>query len=156
MGKNVPVSFIPRLSRFPMKFIFLICFAFWSRTAFSQIHDLIIEIPNVKSREGVIHIGIYNNKEAFPHYDKEYRVIIIKASTFPGDYTIKDLPEGEYAVALMHDENADRTCNKNFLGIPKEGYGFSNNIRPFLSAPSYNDCKIDLNRNMTITIKLIY
>jgi len=139
-----------------MKYTILIWFAFLSQMAYSQTYDLTIEIPNLKSQNGEIQIGIYNKEETFPHDNEQYKMIFIVVNKFTGNYTIEDLPKGEYAVALMHDENADRKCNRNFFGIPKEGYGFSNNIRPVLSTPSFDDCKIDLNRNMTITIKLIY
>ena len=139
-----------------MKYFVILCVAFWSQTVFTQSCDLTISIPNLKSQTGEIQIGVYNKKETFPKVDEQFRVIFIDIRNFTGTYTIKDLPAGEYAVALMHDENSDRICNTNLLGIPKEGYGFSNNIRPVLSAPSFSECKIDLNRNMSITIKLIY
>jgi len=139
-----------------MKHLLIICFAICSLIAYSQTYDLAISIPNLKSREGEIQIGIYNKKENFPKVDKQYKVIFIEVNKFSGVFTIKALPKGEYAIALMHDENSDKICNSNFLGIPKEGYGFSNNIRPLFSAPSFQDCKIYLNRNLSITIKLIY
>jgi uncharacterized protein (DUF2141 family) len=139
-----------------MKYVVFICFSLFSQIVYSQTYNLSISIPNLKNHNGEIQIGIYNKKENFPKVDKQFRLIYIKANKFTGVCTIKGLPQGEYAVALMHDENADKICNMNFLGIPKEGYGFSNNIRPIFSAPSFNDCKIDLNDNISITINLIY
>ena len=68
---------------------------------------------------------------------------------------ISDLPKGEYAISLYHDENSDNECNRNFLGIPKEGYGFSNNVKPKFSAPTFEDCKFSLSSDRTIDIKLI-
>lgn len=48
------------------------------------------------------------------------------------------LPEpGAYGLALYHDENANGKIDRNALGIPKEGFGFSNNPRIFLSAPGF-------------------
>jgi uncharacterized protein (DUF2141 family) len=139
-----------------MKCSLIIFFAFWSQVVCSQTYNLTISIPNLNSREGEIQIGIYNRKDAFPLVDKQYKVFYVKVDKFTGSYIVKDLPKGEYAVALMHDENADKICNTNFLGIPKEGYGFSKNVKPILSAPSFDDCKFYLNQNMSITIKLIY
>jgi len=139
-----------------MKPIILLCFSMWSLSLYSQSYDLTIEIPNLKSRKGEIQIGIYNKKDNFPKVDKQYKVIYVDASDFSGAYTITDLPKGFYAVAAMHDENADKICNKNFLGIPKEGYGFSKNYKPILQAPSFDDCKIELNSNLSIKIEMIY
>jgi len=82
--------------------------------------------------------------------------MIIKADNFQGVCSVKDLPKGEYAIAIMHDKNTDKICNTNFFGIPTEGYGFSRNYRPKLSAPTFDDCKIDVNSNLSITIEMIY
>jgi uncharacterized protein (DUF2141 family) len=137
-----------------MKYVVLICFAFCGQSLFAQLYDLAINIKGLKSTGGNIQIGLYNKKESFPLVDGQYKLFYIDANKFSGIYTIKDLPGGEYAVAIFHDKNSDKICNTNFLGIPKEAYGFSNNYRPKLSLPSFDDCKIDLNSNASITIKL--
>lgn len=139
-----------------MKYVLLVSFAFWSHSLYSQTYDLSVSIAGMKSTNGEIQIGLYNNKESFPLDGKQYKLFFIDAAIFTGIYTIKDLPGGEYAIAIFHDKNSDKVCNTNFLGIPKEGYGFSNNIKPRFSVPAFNDCKIELNSNMSITIKLIY
>ena len=139
-----------------MKSLVFICLVSLCQWTTGQTYDLEIAIPNLKSREGEIQIGIYNRAEAFPHVDEQFRVVYLDVAGFAGICKVKDLPAGEYAVALMHDENADKICNTNFLGIPKEGYGFSNNVKPVFAAPSFKDCKILLNRNLKITIRLLY
>ena len=139
-----------------MKYIVIIWFALWGQSLYPQTCDLSVSITNLKSTEGGIQIGLYNTKESFPLVDKQYRLFYIDTIKFSGIYTFKDLPKGEYAIAIFHDENSDRICNTNFLGIPKEGYGFSKNFKPRLSSPTFSDCKIDLNNNMSVTIKLIY
>jgi len=138
------------------KFLVIISFTFLSQLAYSQTFTLTISIPNINSREGEIQIGIYNKKDDFPKVDKQYRVLLFKADNFQGVCSVKDLPKGEYAIAIMHDKNTDKICNTNFFGIPTEGYGFSRNYRPKLSAPTFDDCKIDVNRNLSITIDMIY
>jgi len=127
-----------------------------SQSLYSQNFNLAVSITDFRSPDGEIQIGLYNNKESFPLVDKQYRFIILEVNEFKGSYIIKNLPEGEYAVAVLHDENSDKICNKNLLGIPKEGYGFSNNFRPRLSAPKFEDCKFELKDDLAITIKLIY
>jgi len=139
-----------------MKYLIYLYFAICGQMIYAQTFDLTISIPNLKSRAGELQIGIYNNKETFPHVDEQYKVIYLDLKDFSGVFTIQDLPKGQYAVALFHDENADKICNTNFLGVPREGYGFSNNIRPFVSAPSFSDCSINLNQNISLSISLIY
>jgi uncharacterized protein (DUF2141 family) len=51
-----------------------------------------------------------------------------------------DLPPGLYAVAAMHDENRNNKMDTNWLGLPKEGWGMSNNPHPRFSPPSFREC----------------
>lgn len=70
--------------------------------------------------------------------------------TFPG------FNAGTYALVVIHDENKNKKMDKNFLGIPKEGFGFSNNPKVGLSAPSYEKATFTMDGDKTIEIKLIY
>jgi uncharacterized protein (DUF2141 family) len=139
-----------------MKFFFVLFFNCWFIGLFAQTHSLAITIPNLNSKEGEIQIGIYNEKKAFPIVDRHYKVIIIAADMLLRKYIIHDLPEGDYSVAIFHDENKDKICNSIFLGIPNEGYGFSTNYKPKFSAPTFDDCKITLDHDMSIEITIIY
>jgi uncharacterized protein (DUF2141 family) len=139
-----------------MKYLILIWFIYWGQKADLPTYDLDITITDIKSNEGKMQISVYNKKESFPLVDKQYRLFYFDVNGFSGIYTIRDLPAGEYAVAIFHDKNSDRICNTNFLGVPKEGFGFSENFKPRFSAPTFNDCHFDLNSNMSIKIKLIY
>lgn len=51
--------------------------------------------------------------------------------------TFEAIPYGRYAIAILHDENDDMKMNKNFFGLPREGYGFSNNVMGTLGPPSF-------------------
>lgn len=67
------------------------------------------------------------------------------------------IPPGRYAVAAIHDENGNHKLDRNFLGIPKEGFGFANNPRVALSAPSFNAAATQVSCPLTqIEIHLIY
>lgn len=67
------------------------------------------------------------------------------------------LPAGKYAVAVIHDENSNHKLDRNFLGIPKEGFGFANNPRVALSAPSFNSAATQVSCPVTqLEVRLIY
>lgn len=61
---------------------------------------------------------------------------------------------GTYAVVVIHDENKNKKMDRNFLGIPKEGFGFSNNPKVGLSAPAYEKATFTMDGDKTIEIKL--
>ncbi len=67
------------------------------------------------------------------------------------------VPPGRYAVVVIHDENSNMKLDRNFLGIPKEGFGFANNPRVMLSAPSFQAASVPVACPSTeIGIRLIY
>ncbi len=139
-----------------MRSIFLILTLIAFQFGHSQTGNLKITITNIESVSGTINIGLYNNADNFPIEEKEYILTILEVEALEITYTFIGLPQGEYAIALFHDENKDDICNRNFFGIPKEGYGFSNNIKPTFSAPSFEDTKFTLQDSKSITISLIY
>ena len=118
--------------------------------------ELTINVQNIKSLKGEIIIGVFNTDKDFLKDGvaiKNYKITVDKGTE---TIVIKDLPKGDYAISLYHDENSDNECNRNFLGIPKEGYGFSNNVKPKFSAPSYKDCKFTLVENKVLDIVLLH
>lgn len=116
--------------------------------------QLTINIQNIKSFKGEIIIGVFNTDKDFLKDGVAIRNYTIAIDEATETIVVKDLPKGEYAVSLYHDENSDQECNRNFLGIPKEAYGFSNNIKPKFSAPAYNDCKFSLEENKVLDVVL--
>lgn len=67
------------------------------------------------------------------------------------------LPAGKYAIAVIHDENGNHKLDRNFLGIPKEGFGFANNPRVLMSPPSFETASTRVSCPETqIDIRLIY
>ena len=138
-----------------MKSLFLLLSLFAFQLSHTQTVNLTVTITNIESISGTINIGLYNNADVFPEKEKEYKLVILDVEPSEVTYIFKDLPQGEYAIALYHDENRDDECNRNFFGIPKEGYGFSNNVKPVLSAPSFEDTKFKLEESKSIIISLI-
>jgi uncharacterized protein (DUF2141 family) len=67
------------------------------------------------------------------------------------------VPAGRYGIVVIHDENSNMKLDRNFFGIPKEGFGFSNNPRVAVSAPSFQAAAVPVSCPATkIEIRLIY
>jgi uncharacterized protein (DUF2141 family) len=96
------------------------------------------------------------NSENFPKNGKQYMLIKRKITGKTFTYTFHDLPPGEYALAVYQDMNSNGRINKNLLGIPTEPYGFSNDIKPRLSAPSFEKTRFTLAADTTISITLFH
>ena len=93
---------------------------------------LTVEIEQLRNNNGKLLLELDNDKEevikGFSEQIVNNKCVII----------IKDLSPGEYAFKYFHDENNDEKINTNFLGIPKEGYGFSNNAKGTFGPPSFD------------------
>lgn len=69
----------------------------------------------------------------------------------------ENLPAGDYGVAVIHDENQNHKLDRNFLGIPKEGFGFANNPHVMLSTPAFKEALVHVACPATaITIHMQY
>lgn len=127
-------------------------------TAFSinaLAQQVIINVIGIKEAKGNIMIGIYNSPVNFTKVGSEIKCIIVPADSETVSVTITDLEEGEYAFTVLHDKNANGKCDYNLLGIPKESIGFSNNVKPKLKVPSFNDVKVNVKDNIVLDIKLL-
>ena len=137
-----------------MKYLLIIFFVITCHLGYSQTYNLTVKITNFDKLKGNIIVSIYDKTSNFP-YEGAFKFLSSDVKKNSETVVFKNLKAGEYAIATYHDRNSDGECNRNLLGIPKEGYGFSKNFKPVLSAPSFNDCKVSLNKNKTITINLI-
>ncbi len=115
---------------------------------------LTIEVKSIPNEKGNIFIALFRPKDEFPVYGKQYIGKIIPVSGKKMSYSFSELAEGKYAVAVFHDENKNGKLDKNYLGIPTEAYGFSNNARRTFSAPSFEEAEVNLNSDLAISITL--
>ena len=122
----------------------------------AQEASLTIKITGITPPHGLIQLALYNNPDDFPKEGREYKVLKIQACGKTISCTINNLPPGKYAIALFHDLNQDGICNKNILGFPTEGYGFSNNIKPKLGAPPFRKVAFESNQSVFLEISMIY
>lgn len=104
--------------------------------------DLGLEISNVKSGGGKVYVALYNQPETFPTKGKEAMGQAVAATGEQVTVVFRGLPPGMYAVAIFQDLNGNGKFDKGFFGFPKEPFGFSNNLKPRLSAPSFNSASV--------------
>ena len=134
-----------------MKLLFLTFILLFSGV---KTHKLSIHISGISKIKGSLFIAIFRPTDDFPVFGKQFKGIVKEVEGKSQNYNFDDLPEGEYALAIYQDENRNKILDKNLLGIPKEIYGFSNNARRSFSAPSFQEAKFKLNKNLQQTVFL--
>jgi uncharacterized protein (DUF2141 family) len=108
--------------------------------------SLTVRVENLRNSEGDVLISVYDNKEKFPkdakHAVGKARVAIVDGSAVT---TFRNLKHGAYAVAILHDENRNLKMDFNAVGMPREGYGFSNNVRGKFGPPPFEKAAFRIN-----------
>ena len=119
---------------------------------------IVIYITNIRSNDGVIAITIFKGSEGFPSDGtKAYKKLIVPVAGGKATAVFNDIPYGEYAAIYMHDENKNGKMDFNFIHIPKEGYGASNDAKASMGPPKYEDAKFTLKQNtLELTLKTNY
>lgn len=117
--------------------------------------DIKVIVTNINTLEGNIEMGVFNDSKTFLKKGKEYKAYSQKVTNKTMIFYLSGLEKDNYAISLYHGINSDNRCNLNILGRPSEPYGFSNNVKLKLFKPSFDDCKVVVNKNMTLTIELV-
>jgi len=118
--------------------------------------DLTVRVEHVRSDHGAILAALYENEASFMNPAKARATFKVKAVTGEVQYVFHDLPAGKYALSTFHDENGNGQLDRNLVGLPKEGYGFSNS-KGSLRPPRFSQAAFDFDgTSKSITITLNY
>ncbi len=122
----------------------------------AETASVTVVVTALVSTESVVKLNFYNAPEKFLKDGQQAFRLVVKPN---GQHEISvpvELAKGEWAVALTQDTNNNDLLDKNFLGIPTEPFAFSNNVRPHLSAPNFEECKFMVDGSgKVVSIKLV-
>lgn len=134
----------------------LFIFVFWPSLVNAQTGTQTVIIKNLDKKKGNIYIGWYNSEKTF--MDANHSVLNKIVSVKDKDEVVvkfEKVQPGIYAIAVFFDKNGNGILDKNFLGIPKEEYGFSNNITPLTRSATFKEAGFTVNTMPeTIIIKV--
>lgn len=102
---------------------------------------LIVTIVGFENDEGTCWFGLDNSKEVYESEDSVFIGKILPIKDQVATIEIDSLRYGEYAIRIFHDENSNEELDTNFLGIPSEDYGFSNNASAWFGPPRWEKAK---------------
>ncbi len=116
---------------------------------------VIAEISNLKNDKGVCRACLFNNAATFKgESGQPFACAAVSVKNRIAQAIFQQVPSGNYALFVFHDENSNNKIDKNFLGIPKEGYGASKNKLPFAGAPTFNDNRFTVENNSTTKLSV--
>jgi len=118
-----------------------------------------VRILDIRNSTGTVACALFESADGFPieFLHAATNVMVIKIRDTQARCDFLDIPRGTYAIAVIHDENMNGKLETNFLGIPREGYGFSNDARGLIGAPTFVAASFPYDgRDLSLTIALKY
>ena len=125
--------------------------------ATQPLAKLTIEVIDLRAHNGQLIFGVFTSADGFPtERGKSVNWQVKPADADKVVFTC-ELPPGEYGASVLHDENLNDKMDKNLLGIPKEGYGVTNNPKPKRRAATFQESLFKLpSQGATMTISIHY
>jgi len=119
--------------------------------------SLFVNIKGLQSNQGKVLILLFNNSSGFPEDDqKAYKSFEVTIENKYAGELFTEIPEGKYAISVLHDSDGDGEMKKNGIGHPAEPFGFSNDPSIFFGVPSFGKCSFEVKAGIenTVTINL--
>ena len=122
--------------------------------------NLTVHVTGARNAKGKIRVAVFHDGKGFPNDASQAvrtHAADIDPQTLSAQVAFADLPAGVYAVSVFHDENLNQKLDKNFMGVPKEGYGASNNPKKKMGPPNFDETKFQLGgTEQSVEVKLMY
>ncbi|MDA3868228.1 MAG: DUF2141 domain-containing protein [Salinivirgaceae bacterium] len=141
-----------------MHFYVLIVLFYSFQNKTETTYSLTVNAKGLRNSDGVVQFALYNKEGSIPdaHYKKYYRKLTAKIVNGTSEVTFLNIPIGNYAINILHDEDVDGKIKKGII-LPKEGIGFSNyQSIGLLNKPEFGKASFNLTSDKTLDVKIIY
>lgn len=111
-----------------------------------------VTITGFSSNEGTALIGLYNDESTF--LEEYFKGSTSRINNNTVQVVFEEIPAGEYAISVIHDENDNNKFDMTFGFIPAEDYGTSNNAKGMFGPPKWEDATFSVTENNTTSIEI--
>ncbi|MGN3974729.1 DUF2141 domain-containing protein [Tsuneonella sp. SYSU-LHT278] len=118
-----------------------------------------VSVTHLRSDKGVVRACMTTDAARFPKCagDPQSHRAIVPASEGGVTLTFKGVTPGRYAIALLHDENANGKADRAMGMMPREGFGFSRDAPVRMAPPAFADAAFPVsNEDLSLTIRMRY
>lgn len=137
----------------------LLTFSFAKPVQAESTSELTVIVNGIRHQSGEICMRIYASEKGFPlSNSSEIQSGCTQINGNTAKKVFTGLKPGTYAVAVIDDQNGDQKLNRDFFGIPQEGFGISNNPTVSIQTgmPKFRHSSFVVNKDTTININLKY
>lgn len=143
------------MTRFPTLILAVLLAVSLPPASVSAIAPAMVQIGGLRSDDGVVRIAVFASAADFPRGDAVLRIdVSVRNGSVLAD--LGAVPQGVYAVAFYHDENANNMFDRGLLGVPIEGFGFSNDAPVVFGPPAFQDAAVLIGPDAQIAARMRY
>ena len=135
------------------KYILTVLTLFTASFAFAQSNVEVV-IKKIKGTAGSLRVALFNSEEQF--LKTPFKGEIVKISGETVTVVFKNVPAGTYGASVIHDENENEKMDTGMMGIPKEGFGFSNDAMGMFGPPKFKEASFVLPATKSVSVTLKY
>lgn len=110
-----------------------------------------VRVIGIVDNIGEVGCALYSGPDGFPMQPRKAVQVWQKADPTGVTCRFDRLAPGSYALALSHDRNGNRKTDSNFLGMPKEAWGVTNDRRPSMRAPRFDEASVTIAEGQTVS-----
>ena len=123
----------------------MIAWLFIAATHASDGIELTVDVDGLRNRTGVVQVALFRTADGYPQRaDLAARTRTVPIALPTTVVTFDDLEPGTWALAVLHDENANGRLDMTFLGVPKEGIGASRGATRRPGEPRFEDARFEV------------
>ena len=134
------------------KFLFVLICSAWFGLNQMKAQNLTVHIQGIEQDKGKVFVALFNSQETW--LKQSFKSLEQDVTGATCTVTFTDLPKGEYAIAIFHDENGNGTMDFGKMGIPIEKFGFSNDAKCVMGSPAFEHATIVFEKDAESTINL--
>ena len=121
----------------------------------AQAGPLTIHVIGIDPGKGFLRLALYDRPDQFLGSGALIVKSVPVSAATEIEILIPDLPKGQYALSVFQDDNSNGRLDTNWLSIPKERYGFSNNPRSKFGPPDFNEARFEMtNGGINLKVQL--
>lgn len=102
---------------------------------------IVVEIEGLRSSRGEVRGALFRSRDGWTEEGRQIATCTASIDGRRAACVLDDVAPGEYAFAFLHDEDDDGQLDRDWIGIPQEGFGFSNDAAPVLGPPSFDSAR---------------
>lgn len=138
--------------------ILLLCSPFLTQfnPSKTDTYTLTVTVSNLNSTDGSVGVALHSEEDEFPDGTPFMAQEVSISRNGTVEVVFEDVPEGDYAVAVMHDANDNGDMDFNEYGMPIEGFGFSNDAMGDMGPPDFDQAAFSMDDDREIEVNLVY